>query len=918
MPETARRFEGLRRFVVHVSMGSEAAMNNVSESCQRWLWIVVALLVAPLAVRAGDAEPTFEKDIRPILKARCFQCHGEAGKREGGLDLRLRRLIVAGGESGTAVVPGKTDESYLLQRVRVGEMPPGEDAKKLSADEVAVIERWIAGGAATARPEPEAIPAGFIITPEDRQHWSFQPIVRPGVPQATHAQRVRNAVDAFLVERLAEHGQSFAPDADKRTLLRRACFDLIGLPPSPEEVDAFLADDSPDAYERLIDRLLASPHYGERWGRHWLDVAGYADSDGYSPRDIVRDHAFRYRDYVIRSFNDDKPFDQFVREQLAGDEMVPPPHQNLSAEQIDKLSATGFLLMAPSGISAGGDDPLLAYDDFTAEAIKIVSSSFLGLSVGCARCHDHRYDPISQEDYYRLRAVFEPAFAALRQRPPRQRLISLFTDADREKVKQMEAQAKELDELQQELLKPLFEEELARLPEEVRIEAREAYETPPAQRTQHHRRLLNRYRRLNVTAADLARRDPKAADEFQKLADKAAALRAARPQEGFLQALSEIPGNAPPTFLLGRGDPRQRKQAVTPADLSILRGDAPTATLPADDPALPTTGRRLAFAQHLTDGTHPLLARVLVNRVWMHHFGSGLCGAKPDFGLSGEEPSHPELLDWLAREFMDSGWRLKRLHRLIMVSTAYRQSLARNKELEQVDPENRLWGRRKGRRLEAEILRDAILAVSGKLNPALFGPPVPLMPDPAGEIVVGRENFNAGIPGPAIPLLGEEFRRGVYVQVRRSRPLTFMQTFDAPAMEPNCEARTASTVAPQSLLLMNNRFVVQQSRFFAERIRREAGPDTGDQVARAWKLALARAPDQDELADAVSLLTGLADHFRAHPPAPEPMPNASTSGNANNRRTPSPQRGPEMDPELAALAVLCQTLLSSNEFLYVD
>jgi mono/diheme cytochrome c family protein len=871
---------------------------------------------------ATDSPPTFETHARPILKAYCFQCHGEQGKTESGLDLRLRRLAVAGGESGPAVVPGKPGESLMLERIRSGEMPPGKDAKKPTPEQIASLEQWISTGAATARIEPEKIDAGFLITEDDRRHWSFQSIGRPEVPTVKHAEMVRTPIDAFLLHELEQRGTAFSPDADRRTLVRRAFFDLVGLPPSIAELEEAIGDKSADWYERLVDRLLNSPHYGERWGRHWLDVAGYADSEGHSSEDPVRDHIFRYRDYVIRSFNADKPFDEFIREQLAGDEMVPPPHDELTPEQAEKLAATGLLVMAPNPLaSRGGGDARQSHDAWIAESLKIVSSSLLGLTVGCAQCHDHRYDPISQEDYYRFRAIFEPAFDLARWNVPRKALISLYTDAHRERAVEIEAEAKKIDRRKQEAEQAAYlkvlDRELDKVPEDKRAAVREAHSLPPAKRTAAQRSLLRDFPRLDFTAQNLQVYDRAAAAEVKKIADEAAALRATIEKEGFVQAMSETPGISPPTFLLARGDYQQRRHQLPPDELTILKPSDRPVVAP-DDPTLPTTGRRLAYARRLTDGSHPLAARVIVNRVWMHHFGRGLCATPSDFGLQGDRPSHPELLDWLAQEFMADGWSLKRLHRRIMTSTAYRQSLRTVDSAAVSDPENRLLRGLTVRRLEAEVIRDSILAVSGKLNTKQFGPPVSVMRDPDGEIVVGIESMNAGIPGPRVALNGEEFRRSVYVQVRRSKPLSMLQTFDAPTMEPNCTARTASTVAPQSLMLMNNGFVVEQSRFFAERISREVGSDASARIDRAWQLALGRLPSYAEKTEAAEFLAARAEYFRdlpSLPPAPSPDANRRRNAPAANADRPEIVRG---EPEFEALALLCQTVLSCNEFLYVD
>ncbi|MBX7075680.1 MAG: DUF1549 domain-containing protein, partial [Pirellulales bacterium] len=373
----------------------------------------LSLLFASRAL-AADADPvtaqappaiTFEEHIRPIFKAHCFHCHGAEGEPKSGLDVRLRRSLEAGGEAGAALVPGKRDESPIFVRTLAGEMPPGDH--KLTAQQIELIGQWIDAGAPTKRPEPENINASPGITPEDRQFWAFQPVTRPEVPK--HGE-LANPVDRFLVDKLVPAGLAFSPPAERLALLLRATFDLTGLPPSLDEVRLFLADTAPDAYERLIDRLLASPHYGERWGRHWLDVAGYAESDGYVDEDRPRPYAYKYRDYVIRAFNSDKPLDAFIVEQLAGDELLTPPYTNLNPDQIEKLVATGFLRMAADGTGTAAIDEDLARNATMADTIKIVSTSLLGLSVGCAQCHDHRYDPILHTDYYRLRDVFEPAY----------------------------------------------------------------------------------------------------------------------------------------------------------------------------------------------------------------------------------------------------------------------------------------------------------------------------------------------------------------------------------------------------------------------------------------------------------------------------------------------------------------------------
>ena len=941
--------------------------------------------------------PLFEKDVRPILKAYCFRCHGEGDKLEGGLDLRLKRFMVKGGDSGEAIVPGKLDESYLYDRIENGEMPP-ENFTKVPPRKRAVIAKWIATGARTARPEPQTLGPGPLITEEERNFWSFRPIRRPPVPKVKQTARVRTPIDAFLLAKLESNHLTFSPDADRQTLIRRATFDLIGLPPTPQQVAEFVNDPLPNAYERLIDRLLDSPAYGERWGRHWLDVAGYADSEGYTNLDPIRPNAFRYRDYVIAAFNSNKPFDQFIQEQLAGDEMVPQPYRNLSPSDVEKLTATGFLRMAPDGTGSGGVNQKLARNQVIADTLKIVSTSLLGMTVGCAQCHSHLYDPIPQSDYYQLRAVFAPAYDWKHWRRPRQRLVSLYTAADRAKARQIEKQAAEtFDRQRRELTRKFIDQTLefvlAQLPKDKRASLRTAYKTPPAKRTaaqkkllkayprvlklssgslylydrelvvrarkidrdrlarqkqaveaafnaelaklpadvraavraarntssrrrsKPQRALLRKYPQVLVTAGHLAKYNPTVAAELKTmrqaaidlrasqkapqlkaLVAKATALRAKKPEEKFVRALTEIPGHVPQSFVFYRGDPDQPKQPVKPSGLSVV-ADVCGGSIPINDSSLKTTGRRLAYARMLTNGKHPLVGRVLVNRFWLLHFGRGIVETPADFGKLGTRPTHPLLLDWLAREFTDSGWNLKRLHKLIMMSTVYRQSSKRTPALNAADPENHLYGRMSIRRLEAETIRDSVLFASGKLKGQMFGKPVPVTRDETGQVVVGVPHVDtAGRPLGKIPLHGIQFRRSLYIQYRRSQPLGMLATFDAPAMAPNCTARTASTVAPQSLMLMNSAFMVEYAGYFAERVRKIAGRgDLRAQAAVAWKLAYGREATKPELDEAVTYLQSQTNYYASH----------------------RPQRV-KTTPDQLALAGYCQALMSASEFLYVD
>ncbi|MCA9182351.1 MAG: PSD1 domain-containing protein [Planctomycetales bacterium] len=866
-------------------------------------WTFVVVCSAATASLLADEPLSFEADVRPIFKTHCFQCHGEGGELSGGLDLRLRRLIEQGGDSGAAVVAGQPKQSELLARMLAGEMPPEEVALRPTTSELATIEAWIASGAIAIGPEPEDLDPDLVITPQERDYWAFRPIHRPALPRVQATELADNAIDHFLLARLEEHELTLSPITDRATLIRRLTFDLRGLPPTPLEVKRFVEDSSPAAYQQLVDRLLHAPSYGERWGRHWLDVAGYADSEGYTEEDPLRPNAYHYRDYVIHAFNSDKPFDQFIIEQLAGDELLEPPLNNLTPDQSEKLIATGFLRMAPDGTGSSSVDQALARNDVLIKTIEIVSTSLLGLTVGCAQCHNHRYDPILQKDYYALRAILEPALNCDQWLAPASRRVSLYTDADRALAAKIEVEAQKIiDEhkLQQAAaVEATFQSELSKLDASLHEPIRMARATPESERSPEQKKLLNDNPSVNVTAGSLYLYDKPAADRLQKMIDQATELRATKPPEEFVRAVWEPVDQAlPETHLFHRGDYLQPTQIVAPATLTVLTS-AKLPTIPSDDPAVPTSGRRLAFARWLTSPDNPLVSRVIVNRLWMHHFGSGLVPTPGDFGALGEPPTHPELLDWLAAEFISSGWSVKHIQRMIVDSRAYRQSSLRHATGDAHDADNRLYWRMTPRRLEAEVLRDSGLAISGELNAKPYGPAVPVMPDAVGQFVIGIENMSAGRPGAIIDMHGEDLRRSIYVQVRRTRPLSVFAPFDAPLLEPNCVARKSSTVSPQALLLMNSDFVLARSTNMASRLQREAPDSLAEQIELAWRLVYGVAPVPHEIVAATAFIAEQTSIFGSDPP-PEVKD----------------QTSPEPDQE--ALASFCHALLSSNRFLYVD
>jgi len=862
----------------------------------RPITFLLLILGVPTVV-LGDV--TFERDVWPILKTHCAGCHGEAKELSGGLDLRLRRLIVAGSDSGEVIVPGKSGESLLIDYVRSGEMPPQEELR-LPTEEVDVLAKWVDAGAPTLQPEPKStpLPGEILITDFERSHWAYRTIERPELPAAGVEDAASdNPIDAFIAQRLKENGLEFSPAADRRTLIRRATFDLLGLPPTPEEVEAFIHDQSPQAYESLIDRLLQSPHYGERWGRHWLDAAGYADSEGYNDKDDVREDAWRYRDYVIRSLNADKPWDQFIVEQLAGDELVGATHANAQQlangdpKALEALTATGFLRMAPDGSGSSPADPLLARNQAVTETLKVVSTALLGTSLACAECHHHRFDPIPQEDFYRMRAIFAPVFDLKNWRMPKSRRVAILSEEDRKLAAEIESKAKKLDDehnrLKQETLELILQRVLESIPAERRDFARTAFATPKVKRSEEQRRFCEEefpmLGLLRVGTLHLFLARYKDGDELKKKYEdvlaEAAKVRQKKPEPEYVRLATEVPKNVPVTRLFYRGDySSPQGDPLQPAGLTVL-DTFRNSDIPSNDADLPTTGRRLAYARYLTSGRHPLVARVLINRFWQHHFGRGLVETTADFGKQGSAPSHPELLDWLAADFMQDGWRLKRLHRLIMTSRTYRQASTRRAETEAVDADNRLLWRMPVRRLEAEAVRDAILAVSGQLNREPFGKPINVTVTDGGIVDVA---------GGTVSEDRRELKRSIYIQVRRSQPVAMLDAFDVPQMEPNCARRVVSTVAPQSLALLNSDFVLEQSEALARRV---AADNLADSITELWQLTYSRTPTDNELQSAEAFLQAQMQDLNA-------------------RKV--------KDAEQAAIASLGQVLLGSNEFLYVD
>jgi hypothetical protein len=740
--------------------------------------------------------------------------------------------------------------------------------------------------------------------------WSFRKLERPVVPQVRNVHRVRTPIDAFLLDKLEAKGLAFARDADAITLVRRAYFDLTGLPPTPEEVDSFLNDPAPGAYERLVDRLLTSPHFGERWCRHWLDAAGYVDTVGFDidlSSVILGAGKWKYRDYVIRTFNKDKPYDRFIAEQLAGDEMVDwRGAAKFSPEIRELLIATGFLRTAEDDSHEPESNIPSVHYAVLHDTLEIVGSSLLGLTLNCARCHSHKFDPIPQEDYYRLMALFTPAYNPTAWKPvypwkPEidDRALPDVSAAERAEIerhnKELDEQVAALNKKLAELRRPhqarLLESKLAAVPEPIRADTKAALAMAADRRTEVQKYLAGKFAPLLKVTPEEVTATLSMADRAtqSQLSGQIAAANGRRHTFDRIQALYDV-GPPPPTHLLKRGNHDTPGPAVQPGFLGVLC-DSPTAVAFAEArPAGPTSGRRTALAKWLTDPqsrASALLARVMVNRVWQHLFGQGIVATPDNFGRLGERPTNPELLEWLSSEFVRGGWRVKPLIRLMMTSTAYRQAAradANDSLLRTVDPDNQLLGHARLRRLDSEVIRDAILAVSGKLDPTMGGPPVPQEARPDGMVVVSEK----GLARPAA-----RYRRSVYLVARRKYPLTLLRVFDQPTVATNCTRRDASAVPLQSLTMLNDPFVLEQAEHFAACVARTAGDARDKQIELAFRLALARRPGAVEAKWCAEHLDKQAAVYRA----------AKLSAD---------------QAEHKALTSLCHTLLNTSEFLYAE
>ena len=853
------------------------------------------------ASETGDLRTALvtDRDVLPIFQARCVVCHGKREQR-GGLDLRTREARLAGGDSGPGLVPGNPDGSLIIQKIEAGEMPPPDlqydyAVRNPTDTEVATLRNWVLSG---ARPDPEETATRDPVRhlPDaDRRHWAFLPPERPAVPTVKDASMVSSPVDAFLLRKLEEKGLAYSAVAHPLTLLRRAHLDLTGMPPTPQDVERYLADDRPDRYRLLIDRLLDSPEYGERWARHWLDVAGYIDTEGFGEYAPRRQDAWRYRDYVIRAFDQDKPFEEFLTEQIAGDELAPWKDQQVTPELLERLAATGFMRTAPDPTWEIEFAFLAERMNVIADEVHIIGSGILGLTVGCARCHDHKFDPITHRDYYSLGAILQAAYDPYDWVQPKDRVLPIGLAGEKKEAEEfnapLEAQIKRLEDSLAAAAAPykakLLEERLSGLPDSVRSDLRELSGTAEGERTEIQEYLAKEFKQtLEISTSAIKERFGSFRAKAEPIQKEIKNLNAQLKPEPSVRALVDMGGQPSTSYLLLRGDALTPGPPVEPGVPAVLATHVEPYRVEPPWPGADSSGRRLALARWLTQPNHPLTARVMVNRIWMRHFGRGIVATPDNFGRTGEAPSHPELLDWLATEFVRSGWSVKHMHRLMMMSTAYRQASRKNEEVLAVDPGNALLSRMTMRRMDAEQLYDSILRATGRLDPTRFGPPVDLEQGENGESRAAGST--------------EGYRRSIYTLQRPRTPISLLEAFDLPQMTPNCIVRNQSNVPTQALHLMNSEWMWELSRYMAGRIIDDVGAADERQVRAVFLRTLSRPPSEAEVAESLVALDELRRHW------PERLL-------SDRRESPI-----ELTARWLALANLCHTFLNSAEFAFID
>jgi hypothetical protein len=867
---------------------------------------LIGYVLVPLLIGLGAAQESdlFQAQVLPVLQKECAGCHGD-GQVMSGLDLRTRDAMLKGGTRGPALVPGRASQS-LLYHVIVGagplQMPPGDATKRLPATTIEAFRRWIDAGAAWSHADSLQRWGDY----KEADLWAFRPLLN----QFRH-----NSVDAFLNAGLASQNLAPAPRADRHTLIRRVTVDLTGLPPTPEEVEAFRADRSPHAWAKLVDRLLASSRYGERWGRHWLDVVRYADSSGYS-NDFERPNAWRYRDYVIRAINTDKPYDEFIREQIAGDELYP--------NEPEALIATGFLRAGPwehTGMSVEAVTRQMFLDDVT----NAVGVTFLGLTLGCARCHDHKFDPIQTKDYYRLQAAFASTEFARPHLPflPEEATGDLAAGLAhmREIVKRTQAGLDSFDDrVKAHLVKKHGFNGTGDIPKEMLQKAlrdKEGIGPEDFEVLKLYQKHMQLYR-----------------DSLDRFEPKAFAV-SSGPRDGFTDGGPNLRYpklanyKSPPVHVLPGGNIQSPAEAVTPGVPSLVERYAGLKT-----PDLPDTvaGRRAALALWIAHPGNPLTPRVMVNRIWQYHFGRGIAADPSNFGKMGAKPTHPELLDWLARRFISSGWSVKSIHRLILLSDGYQRASEHPAPgmVREKDPGNELLSHFSPRRVEAEVLRDSILAVSGELSSDAGGPGT--FPQ-INESVARQPLHRMGSVSPAYHPSArkrQRNRRTVYTFQQRSLVDPMIEVFNGPSLDLSCERRDSTTIPTQSFTLFNGQFANDMALAFAVRLEKEA-PTVEGRLRRAFDLAYGRAPAPEEIRLARAHLARMERHHRSTPPPPkaQPQPIVHTITSELTGQTvrfvqqddPSPYEAnlhaADAGPATRALADFALVLFNSNEFVYV-
>jgi len=799
------------------------------------------LSLTPLCAQRA---PLFKDEILPVLEKSCTKCHGPQQKM-GGLDLSTFAGVMKGGASGPSIAPGKPGRSLLWIMIESNKMPMGgalNNAQKQLIKTYIEQGRFPAGESDADRAAKEAA----RITPESRQWWAFQPPVNPAVPSVSGL--TRTPIDAFILAKLAEKKWTMQPEADRVTLLRRLTFGLTGLPPTPAETKAFLDDSSPNAYERVVDRLLASNHYGEHWGRHWLDVAGYSDTRG-DAGDTEREVSWKYRDYVIQAFNKNKPIDRFLVEQFAGDQLVNFKHNAVpTPDQIEPITATGFLRTTADITDNQTIYEVDKYFDALQKAMETSVSSVLGLSIGCARCHDHKFDPILQRDYYKLTAIYQSVWdpenwlaGSLNFGPwPSRMVLDMKPDVREAWIKDVtSSDAKTLRRLD-DLLEATYQRFRAELragrdlSPERRREIRQAIEDDPDLEVDRNAA------RDVITDQEMENRYPEFAGWKADIATRRANRRKKQSaiDPNYIEAAWDISKTPSPTYILQRGNYLAPGAEVKPGLPVVLDNPAKAFEFPDPDsrPDWNHTGRRLTFANWLVSRENPLVARVFVNRVWQFHFGEGLVRSVDDFGRQGDKPTHPELLDYLAVTFQEKGWDLKWLTKQIVLSQVYRQSSAEVADCMTADPSAKLLWRKPPLRLEAETIRDSILQVSGLLQSKMYGRQEPIKRGADGQWI---EDGAKGDPN----------RRSLYLQQSRTRPVAFLHAFDAPTMTAdNQSQRFRSALPSQSLALLNNPLLQRASKAFAGQVLEQSQGNIEQAMRLAIQTAYSRPPTERELA----------------------------------------------------------------------